>query len=230
MQHEPTHGNPLKRFEDGAMEFLWAGLRHRVTLLLALFRPAPIAPARPAAAPHPWEKSYPEGLDWDMAIPIKPVPAILDAAVTAWPDSPCLEFLGKRYNYAEVGELVARAAKGFQELGVTKDVPVGLFLPNSAYYVICYYAVLKAAQRNSIAREPLEEVRRRRDGISLGGPETPGNAAAGLVSAGADCARAPCGRAPSLGEVLSRGARLGYGDSNQAGASYSGCGGDRLAG
>ena len=144
MQHEPTHGNPLKRFEDGAMEQLWAGLRHRVTLLLAFFRPAPIARARLAAARHPWEKSYPEGLAWDMAIPIKPVSAILDAAVTAWPDSPCLEFLGTRYSYAEVGELVARAAKGFQELGVTKGVPVGLFLPNSAYYVICYYAVLKA--------------------------------------------------------------------------------------
>ena len=117
----------MKRFEDGAMARIWADLKCRVTLLLAVFRPAP-APevsARHAAAPHPWEKSYPEGLAWDMAIPIKPVPAILDAAVTAWPDSPCLEFLGKRYSYAEVGELVARAAKGFQELGVTKGVPVG---------------------------------------------------------------------------------------------------------
>jgi long-chain acyl-CoA synthetase len=128
------------------MEYLWAGLRHRVTLLLALFRPAPYAPAPVpySVMPHPWEKSYPEGVAWDMAIPITSVPAILDASVTAWPDSPCLEFVGKRYSYAEVGDLVARAAKGFQALGVTKGVPVGLFLPNSAYYVICYYAVLKA--------------------------------------------------------------------------------------
>ena len=43
-----------------------------------------------------------------------------------------------------VGQLVAKAAKGFQELGVTKGVQVGLFLPNSPYYVICYHAVLKA--------------------------------------------------------------------------------------
>ncbi len=128
------------------MEYLWAGLRHRVTLLLALFRPAPAAPAPVpySIRPHPWEKSYPEGVAWDMAIPITSVPAILDASVTAWPDSPCLEFVGKRYSYAEVGDLVARAAKGFQALGVTKGVPVGLFLPNSAYYVICFYAVLKA--------------------------------------------------------------------------------------
>ena len=136
----------MKRFENGAMARLWADMKYRATLLLALFRPAsapgmhaPLPPAR-----HPWEKSYPEGISWDMAIPVTSVPAILDAAVIAWPDSPCLEFLGKRYSYAEVGELVAKAAKGFQALGVTKGVAVGLFLPNSAYYVICYYAVLKA--------------------------------------------------------------------------------------
>jgi len=134
----------LKRFEDGAMAKLWADLKYRATLLLALFRPAPGAPAAHAAAPHPWEKSYPEGLAWDMTIPVTPVSAILDTAVTAWPDSPCLEFLGKRYSYAEIGELVAKAAKGFQALGVSKGMPVGLFLPKSAYYVICYYAILKA--------------------------------------------------------------------------------------
>ena len=126
------------------MARIWTELKHRVTLLLALIRPAPGVSAAGLPAPHPWEKSYPEGLAWDMAIPVTSVTAILDRAVTAWPDSPCLEFLGKRYSYTEVGELVARAAKGFQELGVTKGVPVGLFLPNSAYYVICYYAVLKA--------------------------------------------------------------------------------------
>jgi long-chain acyl-CoA synthetase len=126
------------------MAKLWADLKHRALLLLALFRPVPGVPAPSPPAPHPWEKSYPDGLAWDMAIPVTTVPAILDAAVTAWPDSPCLEFLGKRYSYGEVGELVAKAAKGFQELGVGRGVAVGLFLPNSAYYVICYYAVLKA--------------------------------------------------------------------------------------
>ncbi len=80
----------MKRFEDGAMARIWADLKHRVTLLLALFRPAPSVSAARPAAPHPWEKSYPEGLAWDMAIPVTPVTAILDAAVTGWPDSPCL--------------------------------------------------------------------------------------------------------------------------------------------
>ncbi len=98
----------------------------------------------PEPVPYPWEATYPEGIDWHADIPVAPVTAILDNAVEAWPDNTCLEFLGKRYSYAEVGELVARAAKGFQALGVGKGVRVGLFLPNSPYFVICFYAILKA--------------------------------------------------------------------------------------
>jgi long-chain acyl-CoA synthetase len=128
------------------MARLWAGLKGRITVLLAVFRVKPALPAAEAgpAALRPWEASYPEGVSWDMEIPLRPVPAILDEAVTKWPERPCLEFLGKRYTYAEVGELVAKAAKGFQQLGVTKGVKVGLFLPNTPYYVICYHAILKA--------------------------------------------------------------------------------------
>ncbi len=123
------------------MAKLWVDLRDRIMVLLALFRERP-APA--VALERPWEKSYPEGVSWDAEIPIRPLPALLDEAVAKWPDNPCLEFLGRRYSYAEVGELVAKAAKGFQELGVTKGVKVGLFLPNTPYYVICYHAILKA--------------------------------------------------------------------------------------
>ncbi len=94
--------------------------------------------------PHPWEAAYPDGLDWRLDITPKPLSVILDEAVLAYPDQPCLKFLGKKYTYRQVGEFVARAAKGFQDLGIGKGVKVGLFLPNSAYFVICYHGVLKA--------------------------------------------------------------------------------------
>ena len=73
----------MKRGEDAAMARIWTGLKHRATLLLALFRPAPSVTAVGPPAPHPWEKSYPEGIAWDMVIPVTTVPAILDRAVTA---------------------------------------------------------------------------------------------------------------------------------------------------
>lgn len=129
------------------MTKLWSGLRTRLGLLLAIVRPAPDAAPTdepPLPAPHPWEASYPDGLSWDFEPEPKPVFALLDEAVAAWPKRPCLEFLGRRYSYAEIGDLVDRAAKGFRALGVAEGVRVGLFLPNSTYYVICYYAILKA--------------------------------------------------------------------------------------
>ena len=94
--------------------------------------------------PYPWETNYPEGLDWDHDIAEKPLFAILDEAVARHGDRPCLDFLGRKSTYKEIGQLVDRAAKGFQALGVRKGMRVGLFLPNCPYYVIAFFAVLKA--------------------------------------------------------------------------------------
>jgi len=108
-------------------------------------RPLPAVELPPAEPePYPWERHYPDGVDWCADITVAPVCEILNRAVREWPDRPCLRFMGKRYTYAEVGGLVDRAAKGLRSLGVDKGVRVGMFLPNSPYYVICYYAVLKA--------------------------------------------------------------------------------------
>src|SRR3546814_8001892 len=49
----------------------------------------------------------------------------------------CLEFMGKTVSYATVSDLIDRAAKGFQQLGVGPGVHVGLFLPNTPHYVVC---------------------------------------------------------------------------------------------
>jgi len=46
-----------------------------------------------------------------------------------------------------VADLVDRAAKGLQQLGVGPGVQVGLFLPNTPFYPICFFAILKAGGR-----------------------------------------------------------------------------------
>src|SRR3546814_16410159 len=50
-------------------------------------------------------------------------------------------------SYATVSDLIDRAAKGFQQLGVGPGVHVGLFLPNTPHYVVCFLAILKAGGR-----------------------------------------------------------------------------------
>jgi len=66
----------------------------------------------------PWTQSYPDGMRWDAELPLKPVTQFLDDAVARWPENPAIEFMGRVITYRELGELVDRAAKGFQALGV----------------------------------------------------------------------------------------------------------------
>ncbi|HYD66866.1 long-chain fatty acid--CoA ligase [Azospirillum sp.] len=93
---------------------------------------------------HSWLKAYPPGIDWAMPIAPRAMGAVFDEAAARFAARPCLDFLGRRSTYAEVAELVNRAARGFQALGVGPGVKVGLCLPNTPFYVVCFFAVLKA--------------------------------------------------------------------------------------
>ena len=69
---------------------------------------------------------------------------LFDQAVARYADRPFLDFLGRVWSYEQIGRLVDRAAAGLQALGVGEGTKVGLFLPNCPYFVICFFAVLKA--------------------------------------------------------------------------------------
>ncbi|MBP2290959.1 long-chain-fatty-acid--CoA ligase [Azospirillum rugosum] len=95
-------------------------------------------------ADQPWLAQYPAGIAWDQDIPVSPLSDLFEEAAARFAQRPCLDFLGRRYSYAEVMGLVNRAAKGFAALGVKPGVRVGLCLPNTPTYVIAYFGVLKA--------------------------------------------------------------------------------------
>ena len=76
-------------------------------------------------------------------IPSCALPALLDQTVARTPEAPALDFLGRRYTYRQLGELVTRAARGLQTLGVKAGDRVGLCLPNTPYFPIFYFAALK---------------------------------------------------------------------------------------
>jgi len=93
---------------------------------------------------HSWQAHYPEGVRWDAPIDFKSVDTLIDRAAAHYGPRPAIDFMGKSYSYDEIQTLVCRATKGLQALGVVKGTRVGLFLPNSPYFLICYYAILKA--------------------------------------------------------------------------------------
>ncbi len=92
---------------------------------------------------YPWEKTYPPGVHWHESFHGKPLFYLLDEAVRRWPNNTALDFFGKTYSYAKLGEMVNRIAAGMQAMGVTRGTRVGLFMPNCPQYVMCYYAILK---------------------------------------------------------------------------------------
>ncbi|MDR3683488.1 MAG: long-chain fatty acid--CoA ligase [Geothrix sp.] len=66
-----------------------------------------------------------------------------DAAVRRFGSRPALNFLDRRFTYAQLGTLVDRAAAGLQRMGVARGTKIGLCLPNTPYSIILYYAILK---------------------------------------------------------------------------------------
>ncbi len=93
---------------------------------------------------HSWLRAYPPGVSWSAEIPAFPVWRLLDESVARHPERRCIDFLDRIYTYREIGRMVDRAAKGLREMGVGRGTRVGLFLPNCPYFVIFYFAVLKA--------------------------------------------------------------------------------------
>ena len=93
---------------------------------------------------HPWEKSYPENVDWNAPLPTGALHRLLDDAVARFGDRPAIDFMDRITSYRELGEQANKAAQGFQKLGVGKGKKVGIFLPNCPAFVAVYYGVLKA--------------------------------------------------------------------------------------
>ncbi len=88
--------------------------------------------------------SYAHGCAWNIPLVAKPLYTLLDDSAARFPNRPYLDFLGRQYTYGDIAAQVAKAACGFQALGVGPDVKVGLFLPNCPQYVVAYNAILKA--------------------------------------------------------------------------------------
>ncbi len=69
---------------------------------------------------------------------------MLDTSVSRFGSRNVLDFMGRTLTYAELGQSVDRAARGMQDLGVVKGTRVALCLPNTPYYPILFFAILKA--------------------------------------------------------------------------------------
>ncbi|GGB36476.1 dicarboxylate--CoA ligase PimA [Roseibium aquae] len=81
--------------------------------------------------------------EWVAGFTPRPVHDYLDDTVTRFGDRPAMDFMGKVWTYAQLGDLVNRTAAGLQAMGVGPGDHIGLCLPNTPYYSVFYFAILK---------------------------------------------------------------------------------------
>ncbi len=83
--------------------------------------------------PTPWATDYP---------PLSLVEMFEDSA-RRHGERALIDFLGRRYSYAETADGAARVAAGLARLGYGRGDRIGLFLPNVPHYLAAYFGILK---------------------------------------------------------------------------------------
>ena len=95
-------------------------------------------------ADEPWREHYAHPNPWDMAFPPLSVPQMFEQSVRANGSRPLVDFMGRRFSYAQLHAEALAFATGLQHLGIAKGDRVGLFLPNVPIYVSAYYGAMLA--------------------------------------------------------------------------------------
>ncbi len=94
--------------------------------------------------PYPWEASYPPGVDWGAQIATGTLPNLLDRAGASHARHPAFRFRTMRLSFTEFGRRVDRLAAGLLAQGLEPGQAVGLYLSNTLYHPIAFFAVLRA--------------------------------------------------------------------------------------
>lgn len=90
-----------------------------------------------------WRTAFNHPGKWDDVFPPISMVELFEASAAAHPHAPLLDFMGRKYRYAETLDGANRVACGLQALGYGRGDRIGLFLPNLPHYVAAYYGILR---------------------------------------------------------------------------------------
>lgn len=97
--------------------------------------------------PFAWEASYPPGVEWGAPLRKGTLNDLFTDCCARFADRPALSYGPVTASYSELASLVASAAAGLRKLGVGPDKPLALFLPNTAWHPVLFFAALKLGAR-----------------------------------------------------------------------------------
>jgi long-chain acyl-CoA synthetase len=103
--------------------------------------------ANSGAPPRPWRTAFPEAADWDAPIATSTIPALFDRAVAAYAGRPAIEFRDRQIGYHALAEAADALAAGLLKLGIGKGQSVALYLPNTPWHPVAFFALARTGAR-----------------------------------------------------------------------------------
>jgi long-chain acyl-CoA synthetase len=91
--------------------------------------------------PLPWHRFYDPDVPASLPFQDLTLPQWLERSAERYPDRTALVFLNSRISYRDFKDQVDRLATAFAAMGVGRDTPVAIQLPNIPQFVIAYYAI-----------------------------------------------------------------------------------------
>ncbi|MBK8020070.1 MAG: long-chain fatty acid--CoA ligase [Chloroflexi bacterium] len=94
---------------------------------------------------RPWHESrWPEGVPFELHIPLIPVQRLLEDAAKTHPDHPFILFNDAVRTYRQMNEMADQVAGFLSAQGIGKGDRVALFLPNLPHFPAAFFGILKA--------------------------------------------------------------------------------------
>jgi long-chain acyl-CoA synthetase len=96
---------------------------------------------------RPWRAAFPGIADWDAPIATGTVPALLDRAVADYGDDPAITFRDRPISFRALAGQVDRLAAGLLAAGIGAGQSVALYLPNTPWHPVAFFAVARTGAR-----------------------------------------------------------------------------------
>ena len=92
---------------------------------------------------RPWFKIWPSSIPKEIVYPKISLHEILIKTAKEYPNNIAIDYLDNEITYKELNIFSDQFAIGLRKLGVKKQDPIALFLPNNPQFIIAYFGILK---------------------------------------------------------------------------------------
>lgn len=94
--------------------------------------------------PRAWQEGYKHPGHWTEQFAPLSMPELFARSLANHADRTLVDFMGRRFTYAEIGAEARRFTRALQQLGLGKGDRIGLYLPNVPVYLAAYFGALAA--------------------------------------------------------------------------------------